>query len=126
MKAGSQPILPVTHGSSTSPQPEIPMRPLVLALPLVLAASPLLAQSALSPCSPPEAFAGWLMATHGETPRALGVAAGQGATTALMQLWENAETGTWTLSLTPPDGLTCIITHGTGMEILESVKGDPA
>lgn len=47
---------------------------------------------------------------YGETLSAAGVAAGGG----LMQVYSNAESGTWTIAVTIPNGPTCIVSSGEG------------
>lgn len=44
---------------------------------------------------------------YGERPAEQGVAGG-----ALVQLWRNAETGTWTILLVRPDGTVCALASG--------------
>lgn len=66
-----------------------------------------------------------LASKYHETRRAMGIA----ANTAVMEMFAAADTGTWTMTVTTPDGTTCLVASGNGFEtMLESsaAKGDPA
>jgi len=53
---------------------------------------------------------------YGETRRSLGVASGNG----VMELHASAATGTWTLTMTLPNGMTCLISSGHGYQEADS------
>lgn len=55
-----------------------------------------------------------LSESFGETRRGVGVAR-QGA---LMEVFASSETGTWTITVTLPDGTTCMIAAGDSYEAL--------
>lgn len=55
-----------------------------------------------------------LAATYGETRRAIGVA----AESAVVELFASAATGTWTITVTLPDGRTCLLASGRHFEAL--------
>lgn len=62
---------------------------------------------------------------YGETRRAVGVA-GQAA---VMELYAADATGTWSITLTLPDGQMCLMASGSNYETLADelpAKGDPA
>lgn len=66
-----------------------------------------------------------LASKYSETRHAMGLA----ANTAMMEMFASTETGTWTLTITTPDGMTCLIASGNGFEALTEPlpsKGDPA
>ena len=47
----------------------------------------------------------------------------------MMEMFASSGTGTWTLTVTTPDGTTCLVASGTGFQALaEAVPliGDPA
>jgi hypothetical protein len=46
--------------------------------------------------------------------------------TALIEVWVNPETETWSLVETRPDGISCLAASGTGFEAIPIVTGDPA
>lgn len=37
-----------------------------------------------------------------------------------------AETGSWTIVITGPDGMSCLVSAGADFEIVEPIIGDPA
>lgn len=51
--------------------------------------------------------------THGATPSG-----------AIIQVWANAETGTWSAIVHRPDGVSCLVASGDSFEF--SAPGDPA
>ena len=60
-----------------------------------------------------------------ETRRALGLAANN----AVMEMFASAESGSWTLIVTMPDGTTCLVASGNGFEAVTDplpALGDPA
>lgn len=59
------------------------------------------------PCSGPDVLPDLLARDYGEAPAEQGVADG-----ALVQLWRNAETGSWTILLISPDGTVCALASG--------------
>lgn len=66
-----------------------------------------------------------LATKYHETRRALGVA----ANTAVMEIFAADDSRTWTLTITTPDGTTCLIASGDGYEALTDrlpASGDPA
>lgn len=66
-----------------------------------------------------------LDATYHETRRAVGIA----GTRVVMEMFASSTTGTWTLIATNADGVTCLVTSGTGFELVTedlTPSGDPA
>ena len=66
-----------------------------------------------------------LAGKYRETRRAMGLAANN----TMMEMFASTEAGTWTLTVTMPDGTTCMIASGTGFEeVAEALPdaGDPA
>ena len=66
-----------------------------------------------------------LASKYHETRHAIGIA----AETAMMELFAAPDTGTWTITITTPDGTTCLIASGSGFEQVTEVlpaPGDPA
>lgn len=51
---------------------------------------------------------------------------GLSASGALMELWANRETGTWTLTATNPAGLTCVIGSGDAFDMAPAPPDDDA
>ncbi len=66
-----------------------------------------------------------LAGKYRETRRAIGLAANN----TMMEMFASADTGTWTLTVTMPDGTTCLVASGNGFEsVTENLPaaGDPA
>mgnify|MGYP003483071463 FL=1 len=66
-----------------------------------------------------------LAAKYSETRRAVGIA----ANITVMEMFAAAETGTWTLTVTTPDGTTCLVASGDGFESITEnppASDDPA
>lgn len=60
-----------------------------------------------------------------ETRRAIGLAANN----TMMEMFASNDSGTWTLTVTMPDGTTCLVASGNGFEAVTetlSALGDPA
>jgi hypothetical protein len=75
-------------------------------------------------CDSREAVTALLADRYGETRRAVGIA-GQSA---VMELYA-AETGTWSITMTLPDGTMCLMASGSNYETLAEdlpAKGNPA
>jgi len=65
-----------------------------------------------------------LAATYGETRQSIGL----GANNQVVEVFASRETGTWTITVTNPNGLTCLVASGQAYEALEEkvAAGDPA
>ena len=103
------------------------MTPQMFALSLGLAAMLAAAQVAHSApqCDSREAVTALLADRYGETRRAIGIA-GQSA---VMELYAADTTGTWSITLTLPDGRMCLVATGSGYETVTEdlpAKGAPA
>ena len=62
---------------------------------------------------------------YGETRRSIGLAANN----TVMELYASTETGSWTLAVTLPDGVTCLMASGQGFQAVTEdlpARGDPA
>lgn len=62
---------------------------------------------------------------YGETRRSIGLAANN----TVMEVYASAETGTWTIAVTMPDGTTCLMASGLRFQAVAEelpAKGDPA
>ncbi len=53
-----------------------------------------------------------LAESYGETRRGVGL----GANNAVMELFASSDTGSWTITMTRPDGKTCLIASGEAFE----------
>lgn len=63
-------------------------------------------------CGPRAQVVERLTRDYGESRRAIGLA----GPSAVMEVWASAETGTWTVALTLPDGRMCLMAAGQGYE----------
>ena len=75
---------------------------------MVLAAQQVQAQN----CAPREDIIQRLAETYGETRRGIGIAR-QGA---VMEVYASDSSGSWTITVTLPDGVTCLIASGQAYE----------
>lgn len=78
-----------------------------------LAASTAAAQTAN--CSTRDHVVGHLADRFGEARQSIGLASGN----RIVEMFASPETGTWTLTMTTPDGRTCIIGAGQAWEGIE-------
>lgn len=88
----------------------------MLALSLGFAGVVLAAQAAFgqtAPCGLRDAVMQLLAERYQETRRMMGL-----APDAVMEVYASAETGTWTLAITRPDGTMCLVASGQGFETL--------
>jgi len=88
---------------------------------ILMAATPAQAQML---CGERDAVVQSLTAVHGETLRGIGLAH-EGA---VVEVWA-AEDGAWTITVTLPAGVTCVIGSGEAYQaigVLPAAEGDPA
>lgn len=63
-------------------------------------------------CAPRDDVIKRLAETYGETRRGIGIAR-QGA---VMELYASDQSGSWTITVTLPDGMTCLVASGQAYE----------
>lgn len=80
---------------------------------LALAADRAAAQSRPN-CAPREAVIARLAETYGETRQSIGL----GGNNAVMELFASPETGSWTITVTATNGITCLMAAGQAFETL--------
>ncbi len=76
-------------------------------------------------CGPRDKVLATLATKYDETRRGMGIAANN----SVMELFASAASGTWTITVTLPDGAMCLVASGEGFEpIAEDLpaKGEPA
>lgn len=76
-------------------------------------------------CAPRAAVVEQLAERYAEAPQAMGLT----ANSLVMELFASRESGSWTITVTSPQGLTCLIASGQGYEPVAvelPAKGDPA
>ena len=62
---------------------------------------------------------------YGELRRGMGLAANNG----VMELFASGDSGSWTITVTLPNGMTCLVASGEGFEAISEelpAKGAPA
>lgn len=75
-------------------------------------------------CDKYDVLVGGLSSKYGESRSGVGVTASGGA---IVELFTNDETGTWTLVRSGVNGVACVISAGKdGWEYRPELKGDPA
>ncbi|MEP3638344.1 MAG: hypothetical protein ABJN14_13935 [Paracoccaceae bacterium] len=82
------------------------------------------AQSARN-CGPRDLIVGRLAEGYGETRQSMGL----GANNAVVEVFASAETRTWTITITTPNGMTCLVASGQSFEELAEAlpaKGNDA
>jgi hypothetical protein len=64
-----------------------------------------------------------LAAAYGETRQSIGL----GANNQVVEVFASPETGTWTITVTTPNGLTCLVASGQAYETVAetAAAGDP-
>jgi hypothetical protein len=91
---------------------------------LILLAHPAYAQNPAQ-CGPRAAVVKSLGEKYSETRRAIGISANN----MVMEVFAAADSGTWTITVTTPQGVTCLVASGQGYEaVVEELpaKGHPA
>ncbi|MFN0113762.1 MAG: hypothetical protein ACKVPY_03705 [Paracoccaceae bacterium] len=88
------------------------------ALFLALAAGPALAAQQ---CAQREQVLKVLADRYGETRRSVGVA----PNAAIMEIFASDSTGTWTITVTTPNGMTCLVASGENFEAVAEAPAKP-
>lgn len=91
---------------------------------LVLAAQQVAAQQTRN-CAPRDAVIERLASTYGETRQSIGL----GSRGAVIETFASDETGSWTITVTTPNGMTCLVASGQSFEELAEAlppKGNDA
>lgn len=76
-------------------------------------------------CGPRELVLNRLAEGYGETRQSMGL----GANNAVIEVFASQASGTWTITVTSPSGLTCLVASGQAFETLAEVlppKGNDA
>lgn len=95
---------------------------LLLALTLITSATVASAQQ-IRNCGPRDNVVARLAEGYGETRRSMGL----GTNNTIIEVFASEETGTWTITVTTPNGLTCLVASGQAYEALAETlppKGD--
>jgi hypothetical protein len=67
------------------------------------------------PCADHETVMARLATGYGESRQSIGV----GGNNTVIEIYANIETGTWTITVTQPEGPTCMVASGYGFEHLD-------
>ena len=84
-----------------------------LAAVALLMAAPAIAQQNRN-CAPRDAVVERLAESYGETRQSIGL----GANNAVVEVFASDETGSWTITVTMPNGVTCLVASGQAFESL--------
>ena len=79
------------------------------------AAAQVIPRTVRVPCSGPDGLPDLLARDYGESVAEQGIADG-----ALVQLWRNPETGSWTILMIRPDGMVCALVSGEDWMVADS------
>ena len=72
------------------------------------------AQTMGASCAPRETVVQRLAESYGETRHGIGI----GSNNQVMEVFASRETGTWTITVTMPNGMTCLMASGQAFETL--------
>lgn len=71
-------------------------------------------------CGKRDKVVGHLASKYGETRHSIGLQQGRG----VVELFANAESGSWTILLTTPQGVSCLIASGDAYQALQDELAD--
>ncbi|THH36029.1 hypothetical protein E4Z66_13260 [Aliishimia ponticola] len=87
---------------------------------IALTAGTAMAQNARN-CAPREAVIDRLASGYGESRQSMGL----GTNNQVVEVFASDETGTWTITVTMPNGLTCLVASGQAFEeLVEALPED--
>ncbi|WP_139022513.1 hypothetical protein [Mameliella alba] len=92
---------------------------------LVLGAASYVGAQDLRHCAPRDQVIDRLATKYGETRQSMGL----GANNAVMEVFASIESGSWTITVTMANGITCLVASGQSFEELAEAlppKGDDA
>jgi hypothetical protein len=72
-------------------------------------------------CAPRERVIERLASTYGETRRSVGL----GANNAVVEVFASDDSGSWTITVTLPSGVTCLVASGQAYESLAETMPKP-
>ena len=72
-------------------------------------------------CAPRDVVIDRLADRYGESRQSIGL----GANNAVVEVFASSETGTWTITVTTPQGLTCLVASGQAFEALAEALPKP-
>ncbi|MEP3346573.1 MAG: hypothetical protein ABJN34_16090 [Litoreibacter sp.] len=81
----------------------------------LIGATNIAAAQARNMCADRTAVMAKLTKQYGETRRSMGLASNNG----IVELHASNDTGSWTITVTHPNGMTCLVAAGTSFETVE-------
>lgn len=73
-------------------------------------------------CATRQAVLDRLANSYGETVQSIGLGSNNG----IVEMFASSETGTWTITVTLPNGMTCLVASGQAFEDISAPQGAPA
>jgi hypothetical protein len=73
-------------------------------------------------CATRQAVLDRLENSYGETVQSIGLGSNNG----IVEMFASSETGTWTITVTLPNGMTCLVASGQAFEDISAPQGAPA
>lgn len=71
-------------------------------------------------CADRQSVLNALVVEYGETRQAVSL----GADNSIVEIHASSETGSWTITVTHPNGITCMVAAGTAFELLNEPEGE--
>lgn len=93
----------------------------LIGLVVALAAGPASAQTTGGQCAARDKVVSVLATKYGETRQSIGLAANN----TVMEVFASTTTGTWTITITMPSGVTCMVASGAGFEAMSEPLPPP-
>lgn len=93
------------------------MKKLILTAALVACGTSTYAQSN---CGPRDGVINRLATKYGETRHSIGL----GANNSVVEVFGNESTGSWSITVTLPTGMTCLMASGEAFEVLQEALGE--
>lgn len=87
---------------------------IIVSTALLVASTQLATAQARQNCAPRDTVVERLASGYGEARKSMGL----GANNQVVEVFASAETGTWTITVTMPNGLTCLVASGQAFEEL--------
>jgi len=72
-------------------------------------------------CAPRDRVLERLTDTYGETRQSIGLTPNNG----VVEVFASNNTGTWTITVTLPSGITCLVVSGQSFEVLTETPSEP-
>ena len=101
------------------------MKLALLSIGALLVATGLAQAQSAQACAPRDQVVERLASKYGETRQSMGL----GSNNAVMEVFASLDSGSWTITVTTADGLTCLVASGQAFEELAEAlppKGDDA